>query len=444
MSIQRWAQTKALPQPAEVDGYSSENTSRAQTPLNTPDGSTTKLGPELENDTPKRAVYRPLKIISENSLDSALSDASKASDGKEEEEDDEEEDESSHAPLPESMEEKAEPSGEVEPPAKETKEESVGDLKEETLEESALNQSTPFEPQQEEMKLEELGETEEIKEGTVKVEAVNLCQAPETASEEDVERIEEQTFQIEEEKAKTEEVLEVRTTQSHQVEVSEAPSLAKQHEAGQAENTEAKNTANIEERLEYPSDCTTDVPPSSLAPEPSTQAPEAGLQAPEAKCEAPETGSEALGASSEAPESSLQAPAASSEAPEASLQATETGSEGPEASLQALEASSEAPDACTPTESTVAPMEPLLVGTPSQDEEEGPSDVESERSQEPQLGMVDISGLAARLLESWKDLKARWSKDVSSLLSDNTFYLFCLNLLKGMIHSKCTFISIMG
>ncbi|GLD63597.1 histone-lysine N-methyltransferase SETD2 [Lates japonicus] len=79
--IQRWAQTKTLPHPAEMDGYSSENTSRAQTPLNTPDGSSTKLGPELDGETSKPAVYRRLKIISENSLDSALSDASKASDG---------------------------------------------------------------------------------------------------------------------------------------------------------------------------------------------------------------------------------------------------------------------------------------------------------------------------------------------------------------------------
>uniref|UniRef100_A0A3Q2Y4U6 SET domain containing 2, histone lysine methyltransferase n=1 Tax=Hippocampus comes TaxID=109280 RepID=A0A3Q2Y4U6_HIPCM len=97
--IQRWAQTKALPQPTEMDGYSSENTSRAQTPLNTPDGSSSKLGPECDRDTSKPAVDRRLKIISENSLDSALSDASKASDGKEEEEeeDDEEEDESAQS-----------------------------------------------------------------------------------------------------------------------------------------------------------------------------------------------------------------------------------------------------------------------------------------------------------------------------------------------------------
>uniref|UniRef100_A0A3P9Q9L8 [histone H3]-lysine(36) N-trimethyltransferase n=1 Tax=Poecilia reticulata TaxID=8081 RepID=A0A3P9Q9L8_POERE len=88
--IQRWAQIKTLPQQAEMDGYSSENTSRAQTPLNTPDGSSAKMAPELDGDASKPAVYRRLKIISENSLDSALSDASKASDGKEDEEEEEE------------------------------------------------------------------------------------------------------------------------------------------------------------------------------------------------------------------------------------------------------------------------------------------------------------------------------------------------------------------
>uniref|UniRef100_A0A672JB44 [histone H3]-lysine(36) N-trimethyltransferase n=1 Tax=Salarias fasciatus TaxID=181472 RepID=A0A672JB44_SALFA len=108
--IQRWAQTKTLPQPAEMDGYSSENTSRAQTPLNTPDGSSTKLGPEMDGDPSKPAVFRRLKIISENSLDSALSDASKASDGKEEEEEeeDEEEEENSRAELSDAKQSKTE------------------------------------------------------------------------------------------------------------------------------------------------------------------------------------------------------------------------------------------------------------------------------------------------------------------------------------------------
>ncbi|MGH0134899.1 UNVERIFIED_CONTAM: hypothetical protein FKN15_004465 [Acipenser sinensis] len=111
--IQRWAQTKTLlPQVSELDGYSSENTSRAQTPLNTPDGAgCCKPTQELDTETPKRAVYRRLKIISDNSMDSALSDASKASDveleakeGKEEE-DEEEDDEadSSQADLAESQ-----------------------------------------------------------------------------------------------------------------------------------------------------------------------------------------------------------------------------------------------------------------------------------------------------------------------------------------------------
>lgn len=53
------------------------------------------------------------------------------------------------------------------------------------------------------------------------------------------------------------------------------------------------------------------------------------------------------------------------------------------------------------------PAEGAAVGTPSQDEEEGVSDVESERSQEPQVRASDICDMAARLLDSWKDLKAR-------------------------------------
>ena len=44
---------------------------------------------------------------------------------------------------------------------------------------------------------------------------------------------------------------------------------------------------------------------------------------------------------------------------------------------------------------------------PVEDEEEGVSDVESERSQEPPDKTVDISDLATKLLDSWKDLKVR-------------------------------------
>ncbi|XP_051878935.1 histone-lysine N-methyltransferase SETD2 isoform X2 [Pristis pectinata] len=79
--IQRWAQTKAsAPHVSEADGYSSENTSRAQTPLNTQDPGLKQSG-EADSDTPKKLVMRRLKIMSENSMDSGLSDTSKASDG---------------------------------------------------------------------------------------------------------------------------------------------------------------------------------------------------------------------------------------------------------------------------------------------------------------------------------------------------------------------------
>lgn len=72
--IQRWAQTKsAIPHLSEGDGYSSENTSRAHTPLNTPDPSA-KPSVEGDTDTPKKLSFRKLKIISENSMDSAISD----------------------------------------------------------------------------------------------------------------------------------------------------------------------------------------------------------------------------------------------------------------------------------------------------------------------------------------------------------------------------------
>ncbi|NXC47017.1 SETD2 methyltransferase, partial [Penelope pileata] len=81
--IQRWAQTKtAVPQLSEGDGYSSENTSRAHTPLNTPELSA-KQGAEGDTDTPKKLVFRRLKIISENSMDSAISDTTSELEGKE-------------------------------------------------------------------------------------------------------------------------------------------------------------------------------------------------------------------------------------------------------------------------------------------------------------------------------------------------------------------------
>ncbi|XP_013913928.1 PREDICTED: histone-lysine N-methyltransferase SETD2 isoform X3 [Thamnophis sirtalis] len=85
--IQRWARTKsAIPQLSEGDGYSSENTSRAHTPLNTPDPSC-KPVLEAEMDTPKKVALRRLKIISENSMDSALSDTASEMELKENKED---------------------------------------------------------------------------------------------------------------------------------------------------------------------------------------------------------------------------------------------------------------------------------------------------------------------------------------------------------------------
>lgn len=76
--IQRWSQTKmAIPLLSEGDGYSSENTSRAHTPLNTPTNTpdpAAKLSVEMEGETPKKLILRRLKIVSENSMDSAASD----------------------------------------------------------------------------------------------------------------------------------------------------------------------------------------------------------------------------------------------------------------------------------------------------------------------------------------------------------------------------------
>ncbi|NXH09162.1 SETD2 methyltransferase, partial [Bucco capensis] len=85
--IQRWAQTKsAVPQLSEGDGYSSENTSRAHTPLHTPELAS-KPSAEGDGDTPKKLVFRRLKIISENSMDSAISDTTSELEGKEGKED---------------------------------------------------------------------------------------------------------------------------------------------------------------------------------------------------------------------------------------------------------------------------------------------------------------------------------------------------------------------
>lgn len=330
--IQRWAQTKTILQPAEMDGYSSENTSRAQTPLNTPDGSSTKLGPELDGDTSKPAVYRRLKIISENSLDSALSDASKASDGKEEEEDDddEEEEESSHAGVADGKQGKADPVCEAADPTKGIMEDSV---KEEKQEEPEMNSNSQHQLQTEEGKEKmelDLEQEVEIKEGSSEGQTDEHVEPNVDCKEQ--ENGEEQLSQAETEKAEIE---------------GDKPTVKVLEPESQIIQTDVVDLP-FEQPLE------------NLETQAKTQ-----------EAEKPPPGSDV-----QSGESTTDA-APSSEAPEASMA----------------------------SDVLAAPVEPSVIGTPSQDEEEAVSDVESERSQEPQISALDITGMAARLLETWKDLK---------------------------------------
>ncbi|XP_056142997.1 histone-lysine N-methyltransferase SETD2 [Lampris incognitus] len=331
--IQRWAQTHTLPQPTEMDGYSSENTSRAQTPLNTPDGSSNKLGPELDSDTPKRAVYRRLKIISENSLDSELSDGSKASDRKEEDEEDdeEEEDESSCAGLPEDKQAKADPLSEAAAPVKEPTEEPINEAQQEKQEEAETSQNIQLQPHQEKEK----DKTEELE--------------VETENTDGKEQITEGAMETSEDQNKVGEELTSPPVEEKEGVKGEQPSIKTQEPVSQCSQT--------------------DTPKDTEAPsQQPTEHKEAQI----------ETNDSEKGPS---------------------------GVEPPGESSTDVPPSSETPEASTGSEATVAPLDPSTVGTPSQDEEEGVSDVESERSQEPQLNIMDISSMAARLLDSWKDLK---------------------------------------
>ncbi|XP_022064034.2 histone-lysine N-methyltransferase SETD2 isoform X2 [Acanthochromis polyacanthus] len=334
--IQRWAQTKILPQQAEMDGYSSENTSRAQTPLNTPDGSSAKLGPELDGDASKPAVYRRLKIISENSLDSALSDASKASDGKEEEEedDDEEEDENSQGELPDGKQLKTEPLGETSDPTKESAEESQkAEATEEKQEDPGMSSSSQHQPQTEEVKDKAAEFDEERKDSEMKEE-----------------------------------------TSEGPVDEPEEPKEPNEEQEGKQNSQEVTEKAELE--AEQPT-VKTDEPESQSEQMDVTDLP-------------PEPPSETIETQEEAQETEKAPPSNESQPGESTTDAPPI---------------SETPEATMPSEVTAAPVDPSVIGTPSQDEEEGVSDVESERSQEPQLSVLDISGMAARLLESWKDLK---------------------------------------
>lgn len=331
--IQRWSQTKTLPQQVEMDGYSSENTSRAQTPLNTPESSSTKLGPELDSDIPKPAVYRRLKIISENSLDSALSDNSKASDGKEEEEEDEdeEEEENSHTGLSEEKHLKADPLSQAADPTKE--EESVKEVVIEKPEEAVMTSCTQQQPQAEEL--------------TVKSE-------------------------FDEESKDTEMKEDTSEGRADEPEVPKVPS--------EQESVEKQNSQELSEKDELGGD-----QPTVPVPEPECQTNKTDVTDPP-----PEQPADIMEAQAEAQEAEKPPPATSEPQPGESAD---------------VPPNSETPDLSMSSEVTATPVDPSVIGTPSQDEEEGVSDVESERSQEPQLSVLDISGMAARLLESWKDLK---------------------------------------
>ncbi|XP_008430795.1 histone-lysine N-methyltransferase SETD2 isoform X2 [Poecilia reticulata] len=319
--IQRWAQIKTLPQQAEMDGYSSENTSRAQTPLNTPDGSSAKMAPELDGDASKPAVYRRLKIISENSLDSALSDASKASDGKEDEEE-EEEAENLNADPPDGASLKEEHLSEVVEPTKESVEGFGKELPRQ--DESETSSNSQQQPQDVDMKDEaELdSKIKETNEGpTNEAETPNVpCEEASTKNSES----EKAPEKVESEGDLASVKMEEPESQSNQTVPADVPTEQLQ-ETKDTRKEAAEEEASTEPQLGEPA---TEAPPNS-----------------------------------------------------------------------------ETPEAPVHAEGTAAQVEPSVIGTPSQDEEEGVSDVESERSQEPHLSVLDISGMAARLLESWKDLK---------------------------------------
>ncbi|XP_028326057.1 histone-lysine N-methyltransferase SETD2 isoform X2 [Gouania willdenowi] len=321
--IQRWAQTKTLPQHTEMDGYSSENTSRAQTPLNTPDGSSTKMGSEGDSDTSKPAVYRRLKIISENSLDSALSDASKASDGKEEE-DDEDEDENAQSKLSEEKPSKAEPEDGF----------------------SVSNKETAI----------------EVKHETVKDAEMTSCsqQEPLLKAEKEIEPDNEK------------ENIETKKDANEEIKLEVLEELNEEHAS--AEMNETVETEGAESNVEKPS-VTVNEPESQSQSEQS---------------DATEQPTENVAAQ-------VEAKTAEKAAPSCDLHPGDSNSDSSPIS--------ETPEATGSSELIPATVDPPAIGTPSQDEEEGLSDVESERSQEPQPSVLDISGMAAQLLDSWKDLK---------------------------------------
>lgn len=380
--IQRWAQTKSILQPAEMDGYSSENTSRAQTPLNTPDGTSSKLGQELDGDSAK-PVYPRHKIISENSLDSALSDASKASDGKEEEDDEEEEEEEESSNANGKLV-KADPGGE----AAEAEAADVGGEAAEAEAEAADPGAVAADPGGEAAQPGIEAAHPGIEAAQPEIEAAQpeielavptkgLIEDPveeenredpdlnsDTLSEEDrIERgLEQITVEVEVEEVSTEGHLDFQ--EMPKVDHKELESGEEQLKQTVSEMTDLEgNQPDIEPEGQPMQVDAVDVPPQNDEMETTKQ--EADKAAPGNEEQPGETSTHAM-------------------------------------------LISEAPEVCVPSEvSQATPAEPSVIGTPSQDEEEGVSDVESERSQEPQLNVLDVSAMASRLLESWKDLKVK-------------------------------------
>uniref|UniRef100_A0A8C9SZL9 [histone H3]-lysine(36) N-trimethyltransferase n=1 Tax=Scleropages formosus TaxID=113540 RepID=A0A8C9SZL9_SCLFO len=373
--IQRWAQNQTLPQAPELDGYSSENTSRAQTPLNTPDGPPAKLGPELDGETPKRAVYRRLKIISENSLDSAMSDASKASDGKEEEEEEEEDEEEDSLPVDAVVSSHTKPSAQVE----------------EEVSAPGLEKQEPAEVK------EEAVETGQLDEERTKGQKGDVELAP------DEERMEKD------------------------VGVEGAPGVTAPSESGQHSQNDETGPAPVKE-LSSPevqeADTVASKGPagsSEVAVLESVLEPDVGVSV----CIAVETTvntstvmAETTESITTTQESAVEESAASTVENVGSVIATaETTTVGSASTTTEVPGSAVPTAEAAATASTTTATDPVAVGTPSQDEEEGVSDVESERSQEPPIRAVDISDMAARLLDSWKDLKVCHSLQLCSCRS---------------------------
>uniref|UniRef100_A0AAV2MCY9 [histone H3]-lysine(36) N-trimethyltransferase n=1 Tax=Knipowitschia caucasica TaxID=637954 RepID=A0AAV2MCY9_KNICA len=532
--IQRWAHS--CPQPAENDGYSSENTSRAQTPLNTPDGSNLKTGAEMDNDSAKPSVFRRLKIISENSLDSALSDASKASDGKEDDEDEDEDDEeSSHAGLSEALETKLESKTETEKTKEsEIKEETQSvsiekclDVQEEStsshdqditevvvvemevqedmslsplLESSEVKEPNEIqdegeneatvevsteEPEQKDVKNEqprsELSEgndqlTSDVSEGlevthvvqaealsaeevpgecvpaeavpvetvlaeavlaeavpveAVPVEAVPLEAVPLEAVPLEAVPLEAVPLEAVPLEAVPLEAVPLEAVPLEAVPLEAVPLEAVPLEAVPVEAVpvEAVPVEAVPVEAVPVEAVPVEAVPVEAVPVEAVPVEAVPVEAVPVEAVPVETVaveavlSEAVPAEGIQTETIQVEPSVEDSDPAPDLAASALTTTGPsqelkmQAETQDVEKtnkeqnnsaadsviSCEVPEASVP--SAAASVEPSVVGTPSQDDDEGLSDVESERSQEPQLSTMDISGMAARLLDSWKDLK---------------------------------------